>query len=307
MIKVVPYDANWQMMYEIEASRIVDALGDNCLAIFHIGSTSVPGLSAKPIIDILPVVEDICKVKNESMEQLGYTAKGENGIAFRRYFQLPAFNVHIYEEGDSEIWRYLKFRDWLRTHDEDAQQYAKLKMELAAKYPDNILQYCMGKDEFVASIDAKNGFEGRRLVQALTDREWQAVKRMRIENFFEGKEDPFAATFNHKDHVHFVLYQNAQIVGYAHLQLWPDQRAVMRMLIIDKPHRKKHLGRVLVKLCERWLSHQDFKQILIQCPKVFHEFYKNLGYTYMPSNDPEGHATLLQDIELGKYLLSKNY
>ncbi len=307
MIKVVPYDPNWKVMYEMEASRIAEALGVNCLAVFHIGSTSVPGLSAKPIIDILPVVEDICKVKNESMQQLGYIPKGENGIAFRRYFQLPAFNVHIYEEGDPEIWRYLKFRDWLRSHEEDAKQYAKIKLELAAKYPDDMLQYCMGKDAFVASIDAKNGFEGWRMVQALTDREWQAVKRMRSENFFAGKEDPQTSTFNHKDHVHFVLYQNAGIVGYAHLQLWPDHRAVMRMLVIDKPHRKKSFGRLLLKLCERWLSHQGFKQILVQATPATHEFYKHHFYTYMPANDPEGHATLLQDIELGKYLLSKNY
>lgn len=189
-VEVVNYDPNWSLMFEGEAKLIELALGSNCIAIHHIGSTSIPGLSAKPIIDMLPVVKDIQMVDRTTaaMESLGYEAKGEFGIAFRRFFQkgknTRTHNVHVYQEGDTEIRRYLKFRDWMRSHAEDAENYAKLKIELAAQFPQDILSYCNGKDAFVASIDAKNGFEGWRMVQALTDREWSAVRDLRQRYFF---------------------------------------------------------------------------------------------------------------------------
>ncbi|CDZ81906.1 dephospho-CoA kinase/protein folding accessory domain-containing protein [Candidatus Rubidus massiliensis] len=87
-VKVVSYDPKWPLMFEAEAALIKQALGSNCLAVHHIGSTSIPGLSAKPIIDILPVVKNILEVdaSTEAMENLGYDVKGEYGIAFRRYF-----------------------------------------------------------------------------------------------------------------------------------------------------------------------------------------------------------------------------
>jgi GrpB-like predicted nucleotidyltransferase (UPF0157 family) len=88
-IEVVEYNPNWPELFETEAKRIKEALGNNCIEIHHIGSTSIPRLSAKPVIDILPVVRDIREVDktNKAMESLGYEAKGENGIAFRRYFR----------------------------------------------------------------------------------------------------------------------------------------------------------------------------------------------------------------------------
>jgi hypothetical protein len=157
---------------------------------------------------MLPVVRDIREVDkaNKAMESLGYEAKGENGMAFRIYFQKGKNNrthhVHVYQEADPEISRYLKFRDWMRSHASEAENYAKLKLELAKKFPHDILQYCNGKDAFVASIDAKDGFDGWRIVKALTDREWNAVRRLRQVYFFKSKEDPYTWTFTHKDHIH---------------------------------------------------------------------------------------------------------
>lgn len=305
---MVDYDPQWPELFRVEAEHIKQALGDNCVAIHHIGSTSVPGLSAKPIIDILPVVRNIQEVDQaiQAMEALGYEAKGEYGIAFRRYFQkdkdIRTHHVHAYQEGDPEISRYLKFRDWLRSHLDDAERYAQLKIELAAKFPHDILQYCNGKDAFVAQIDAKDGYEGWRMVQALTDREWSTVRTLRQRYFFKSKADPYTWTFEHKDHIHFVFYKNAEIIGYTHLQLWPENRATLRIIVIDEPYRKRRFGGQFLKLCERWLSHRGFKKLLVQSSKEAYPFYRRHGYVEMPSHDPDGYQTDPKDIEIGKVL-----
>ncbi|NGX26212.1 MAG: hypothetical protein K940chlam6_00127 [Chlamydiae bacterium] len=307
-IEVVSYNPQWPELFASEAELIKRALGNNCITIHHIGSTSVPGLSAKPIIDILPVVRDIQTVDQatRAMESLGYEVKGEYGIAFRRYFQksknVRTHNVHVYQEDDPEISRYLKFRDWMRSHPEDAETYAKLKQELSANSQD-MLHYCNGKDAFVASIDAKDGYDGWRMVQALTDREWSTVRNLRQLYFFKAKTDPYTWTFKHKDHVHFVFYKNAQIIGYAHLQLWPQYRAALRIIVIDELYRNLGYGSQFLKLCERWLIHRGFKKLLIQSSKEAYKYYCNNGYIPMPFNDPDGYEGDPQDIEIGKFLM----
>ncbi len=308
-IQVDLYKPEWPEMFASEAEFIKQALGNNCITIHHIGSTSVPGLSAKPIIDMLPVVKDIQEVDRaiKAMESLGYEAKGEYGIAFRRYFQkgqnIRTHHVHVYQEGDPEISRYLKFRDWMRSHEDDAKHYGNLKRELAAKFPQDILQYCNGKDAFVASIDGKDGFDGWRMVQALTDREWLTVGNLRQKYFLKSNEDPYTWTFKHKDHIHFVFYKNSDIIGYTHLQLWPENRAVLRMIVIDESYRNRGFGSQFLKLCERWLCHQGFKIILVQSPPAAYKFYLHLEYVKMPFNDPDGYETDSKNIEIGKFLI----
>jgi|LakMenEpi03Aug12_release.lakeMendotaPanAssembly.Ray.scaffolds.fasta_scaffold17074_15 GrpB-like predicted nucleotidyltransferase (UPF0157 family) len=307
-IEVVAYDPKWPTLFQLEAEQIKRALGPNCIEIHHIGSTSIPGLSSKPIIDILPVVRHIQEVDQatEAMRSLGYEAKGEYGIAFRRYFQKSGnthtHHVHIFQDGDSEIVRHLKFRDWMRSHAADAKSYGQLKVELAKKFPYDILQYCNGKDAFIASIDAKDGYQGWRLVQALSDREWIAVRHLRQKYFFKSKEDPYTWTFTHQDHIHFIFYKNVDIIGYTHLQLWPENRAALRIIVIDEPYRHSGFGGQFLKLCERWLYHRKFKKLLIQSSQKAYEFYLRHGYTKMPFDDPDGYPTDPQDIEIGKWL-----
>ncbi len=305
IVEVVPYNSEWPEIFAAEAERIKRALGSNCIVIHHIGSTSVPGLSAKPIIDMLPVVRDIQEVDQaaKAMESLGYEAKGEYGIAFRRYFQKEQnvrTHVHVYQEGDPEISRYLKFRDWMRSHPDDAKNYAKLKEELAAQFSQDIMGYCNGKDAFVASIDRKDGFEGWRMVQALTDREWSAVRKLRGQYFFNSKPDPYTWTFERKDHIHFVFYKNEEIIGYAHLQLWQEQRAALRMIVIDEPHRNLGWESKFLQLCERWLQHKGFKQVCVHSSQEASPFYCHHGYGQMPFPDPDGYQMDPRDIEMGK-------
>jgi GrpB-like predicted nucleotidyltransferase (UPF0157 family) len=302
MIKVVPYDPHWPQLFEDEALQIKSALGDNCISIHHIGSTSIPGMSAKPIIDILPVVVDIREVDNatHSMELLGYTARGEYGIAFRRFFQKGSdprtHNVHVYQEGDPEIQRYLKFREWMLTHPEDVKTYAKLKQELAAKYPNDILRYVSGKDAFVASIDGKDGYEGWRMVQALTDREWAAVHALR-KQYYASEPDPIPPS-ELEEPAHLVLYKNAEIFGYAHIQLWSKEKAALRLFVIHENYRNQGWGSRFLSLCERWLVHRNFTLLLAYPCVKEHSFFRKHGYADLPYDDPNES----QEIQMCKVL-----
>jgi GrpB-like predicted nucleotidyltransferase (UPF0157 family) len=154
-VEVVCYTDEWGQMFEEESEKIKAIFGDLILNIHHIGSTSIPGMRAKPIIDIMPVVSDIHQVDdfNEKMANLGYEARGENGIPGRRYFQKGGdhrtHHVHIYESGNPEIAKHLAFRDYLIAHPEDAEKYGALKQALAEQFPTDIESYIKGKDAFI--------------------------------------------------------------------------------------------------------------------------------------------------------------
>ena len=310
LIQVIPYDASWPIKFAKAAEEIKIALGSNCIEIHHIGSTSVQDLAAKPVIDMVPVVLDITKVDdaNAPMLALGYEAKGEYGMPFRRYFQKGGnqrtHHVHAFEVGSSEIERHLKFRDWMKNHPEDRDAYAHLKQDLARQYPDDINAYCLGKDEFIASIDKKAGFNGFRMVKALTTREWNTARHFRQFYFFDkvGLSDPYTWTFDHDAHVHFVLYQGSEIIGYVHLQLWPHQRAAMRIIVIDELKRNHKYGGQLLTLCEKWLKSQGYKSLHIESSPSALKFYRSKGYIDMPFDDPDGYEGSSEDRAIGKIL-----
>ena len=218
-VEVVPYDPAWPQLFEEEAARIKQALGENCCEIHHIGSTSVPGLKAKPLIDILPVVYDLQKVDQATplMEAMGYEDKRDFGIAFRHFFckrqERRTHNVHIFEIGSPEIEKHLIFRDWMRTHEGDRREYAQIKQQLADQFPDDSMAYSLGKNKFIKDILQKVGYRGRTMVLCLLEEEWAAAKAMRQKYFFDkvSIEDPYGWTFDHPDHKHLVLYQGSDI------------------------------------------------------------------------------------------------
>jgi GrpB-like predicted nucleotidyltransferase (UPF0157 family)/GNAT superfamily N-acetyltransferase len=308
-VEVLEYNPDWIKHFEFESKLINDALGDNCLTLHHIGSTAVPLLSAKPIIDILAVVKDIKAVDKATgaMENLGFEAKGEGGMLFRRFFQkrkAPVCNVHIYEQDHAEIQRYLKFRDWMRTHDADREAYSNLKKNLSKKYPNDISQYVFGKDAFVALIDSKTGATGNRIVQALTPREWETARYFRQHYFFDKASigDPYTWTFNHQDHIHLILYQASVIVGYAHVQLWPKARAALRIIVIDEPYRNKGIGSQFLISIEKWLKQKEILSLHIQSSQEAYPFYFQHHYTEMSFNDPHNNTTYPSDVDMGKIL-----
>ncbi|SDL77160.1 GrpB family protein [Pseudomonas indica] len=153
----------WPQRYDEEAARIRDALAERGIAgvrLEHFGSTAVPGLAAKPIIDILliPPLDADWQRLVEPLEALGYQFWRSNPATQRMFFVkgMPPFGQgrthHVHVMGLDEADRHLLFRDYLRTHPEDAQAYACLKHELAERYPHDREAYTRGKDAFVATL-----------------------------------------------------------------------------------------------------------------------------------------------------------
>lgn len=167
-LQLVPYDPGWPKVFEEEAARIALALGDLARRIEHVGSTSVPGLAAKPIVDIQISVTAVQPMDSYRpiLEELGYThvSLPDPGDDVYPYFLRPprwppTHHVHVCEWGGLEESRHLAFRDWLREHPDDRQAYEDLKRALAAKVvsgaPATFLRYTEGKTDFVRSIEAK--------------------------------------------------------------------------------------------------------------------------------------------------------
>ena len=162
-VVVVPPDPAWVEIYKTEAARVRDALGPSVVEIHHIGSTSIPGIFAKPIVDILVEATDLRDVdmRNNRMESLGYEVMGEYGIAGRRYFRKDnqdgdrIHNVHTFKSGTPGIARHLAFRDFMRAHPDLAMQYSDLKRKLAAVHPDSIELYMDGKDGFIKEMERR--------------------------------------------------------------------------------------------------------------------------------------------------------
>lgn len=159
-IIVVDYDPNWKNEYLKEEHAIKEILQDELVNCFHIGSTSVPNLKAKPIIDILLVVNNINELDTYSVqfENLGYEVMGEFGIQGRRYFRKGGDNrthqIHAFQyDHIQEIERHLSFRDYLRQSPEICKDYGELKSKLADQYPTDIDSYGDGKDDFVKKIE----------------------------------------------------------------------------------------------------------------------------------------------------------
>lgn len=138
MIWPVPHDPDWAAEFDREADALRGALGDTMLRIEHIGSTSISGIHAKPIIDILIEAYGLDRVDDAAgvFRSLGYEAMGEYGIAGRRYFRKSSgarrtHHVHVFASGHPAIARHLVFRDYLRAHPEIARAYSGLKRNLA--------------------------------------------------------------------------------------------------------------------------------------------------------------------------------
>jgi len=158
-VQVVDWDASWLERFNREESVLRALLGDELRALHHVGSTSVPGLCAKPVVDILLEVHDLdgLDARAPALDALGLKEMGEYGIAGRRYFdgrRTRGVHLHAFVSGSLGGRRHLAFRDYLRTHPEVARSYGLLKRSLAARFPLDRSAYSAGKDSFVSEHES---------------------------------------------------------------------------------------------------------------------------------------------------------
>ncbi|MCG7493442.1 GrpB family protein [Thalassobius sp. Cn5-15] len=168
---VTPHDPAWAEAFATEAAALHAALPDVALTLYHIGSTAIPGILAKPIIDLMGVVPELAQIDrhDDAMQALGYEVMGAFGIDGRRYYRKfdangqRSHHLHVFATGAPDITRHLAFRDYLRAHDDVATEYSALKAQLTAADTD-WERYVEGKDPFIKRVeqDALRWYQARR-------------------------------------------------------------------------------------------------------------------------------------------------
>ena len=153
-ISVVDYDERWALRFHRTAERVRQALGGNAVDVEHIGSTSVPGLAAKPIVDILVTVDDVTDEAAylSALESIGFVLRGREPK--HRMLRTPEQDVHlhVYEPTDAEVKNLLDLRDWLRIDEADRELYATTKRQLATQRWSDMNHYAEAKTEVVLAI-----------------------------------------------------------------------------------------------------------------------------------------------------------
>jgi GrpB-like predicted nucleotidyltransferase (UPF0157 family) len=163
-VRLLPHDLTWAREAVQEGRRLMEAAGGAITAVHHIGSTSIPGIVAKPIIDLMgigPNLESI-EAARPKLEALGYAWHGEYGLEGRRFCTLSdadsgvrRFHLHCYADGDHSIRRHLAFRDYLRARPDRAQAYEAMKQGCAARHPLDSNAYTDCKDRWIKRVEAE--------------------------------------------------------------------------------------------------------------------------------------------------------
>lgn len=161
-ITVVPYREEWRQMFLDEAERLRQVFGPDLVSIAHVGSTAIPGIKAKPIIDILVEVSDLSRVDgcNAELIRLDYRPLGEYGIPGRRFFmkfegETRTYNAHVFQTGHADLEILPALRDYLIAHPDDAQAYGDFKEELAGELVDDFSAYTAAKTDFIRELNRK--------------------------------------------------------------------------------------------------------------------------------------------------------
>ena len=162
-VELHPHDPSWAGQAKEEIARLKHALGEIILDAHHIGSTAIPGIRAKPVLDLIPVTTSLVALDQSRtmLESLGYAWWGEYGLAGRRYCTLDdpsgrrLVQLHCYETGSPEIARHVAFRDYLTAHPNIAREYESEKIRCRALHPGNSHAYSECKSAWISRIEAE--------------------------------------------------------------------------------------------------------------------------------------------------------
>lgn len=164
-VVVLPYDPQWSRNFETICKEIREALGEMAVAVHHVGSTAVPGMSAKPIIDLDVEIQSrsVFPAVCDRLKTAGYTHEGDLGIRDREAFcyegkqHLQTHHLYVCPSDSRELHRHLTFRNYLRTHPDAVEEYSRIKESAARQYPDSIEGYMKFKTDCIAELYLKCG------------------------------------------------------------------------------------------------------------------------------------------------------
>lgn len=308
ILEIVPYDPLWPKLFEKEAPQIKTILGDACLSVQHIGSTSIPGLAAKPKIDMMVIVKAFQRVNLHALEQLGYENKGLIATPLSYFYNKPSYHVHVFEEGDGQIDRQACFLTFLKANPDAMRAYVQLKLELAEKYKDSPLPklhtYTVGKSDLIYAYLARAGFDGLTLNYVRSPREWETYHAIRKREIFDTigvTYDPNHPTLTDTQHFHFSLVKGTEMIGVAHLEILDEKRIALRPFAIDNPYQNQGFGAFFLNSLEKWARLQGKKTLLLHARPEAISFYRRAGYIDMPfpETKPSINVTCL---DMGKIL-----
>ena len=261
---VVPYDPKWGKCFEREAKILRVAMGEICLDVVHVGSTSVEGLSAKPIIDIILVTSNLQQARKLLTEKLGYRYKGEYNLPLRDlYGKKEEYEIylHVHLPWNEEIRLNVAFRDYLRSHPAAKKAYELVKVQAsqtqgaAKKTSTGITQYNLLKNDQIVSILEAVGFDGL-CVRFVTQREEHQAFDFYKKEFFNS---PIKLQRTTEDIKKFVIYKGAKIEGAAELFIMGTDRYLLNFLNTQNKESDKRLLRVILL----WLKERFAKGIVL--------------------------------------------
>lgn len=287
-IEVVRANPEWPKMFEFEASRIKQVLGDNCTAVHHVGSTSIAHLVAQPILDILVVVKKPLE-SISVLETLGFKYEGEQNVPLSYVFTKRGardINLFVYQEGHAEIEATLSFSDYLRKYGAVRDEYARLKLQLV-KEQSSIDQngelfselYATKKSAFIREVLKKAGLSCLRVLKCNDSFEWDTAKIFRQE-YFDAleQEDPCAHSLDQKNNLHTVLCYGVDIFGYSHIELLEDAKAALRIFMVDDIKKNQSFAGKFLTVLEKWLKAQNYKVLSVQASVQAVPFYEKNRY-----------------------------
>ena len=159
IVELNDFSSEWAREYEAEEKLLKEVLGDKILEIHHVGSTSIKGLKAKPVIDILVAIKDLSKINEieELLKDYDYSNRGQQGVDDRYFFakgpeDARTHYIHFVEPKNKTYYNLVLFKKYLLEHEEYIEKYCELKQELAEKYPDERKKYTAGKSEFITNV-----------------------------------------------------------------------------------------------------------------------------------------------------------
>ncbi len=255
-IDIVPYNYRWPQIFDLSSKEIKNILQENCVEIYHIGSTSVPGLCAKPVIDILCIVKNLESAKKK-LEQMGYESKGEFNIPLRLFFSKKHPNdihIHIVKENSGEIAWNLAFRNYLRKNKYALDAYAKVKTDLIKENPDgfNMIEglfseYTIKKGEIIRKIAKDAGFNDYRFVIVANYNEIDSYKKLMNLNHID---------FGNKNMFHVCLYKGVDIVAASCVEFnVPDSIALINSIESTNIENEK----ILKDKINEWVTFHNLK------------------------------------------------